>query len=364
MTYFATARGVKPVIVRSLRREVRPALDWIAVRRILRHLNEFQPHIVHTHTAKAGAVGRFAVRLYNLRRPRDAPRPKVVHTFHGHVLAGYFGPIQSALFRFAERRLARFTDAIVSVSPRVRNALLQTYKIGRPEQHVVIPLGFDLSDFARVTGHTGTFRRDLGIPDDTVLVTAVGRLTPIKNHQMLLAAAQRLADRAKKASIHFAIVGDGELRGALEHEARAMGIAERFTFAGWRRDMTDVYADSDIVVLCSRNEGTPVTLIEAMACGRPVVSTAVGGVPDVVSDGDTGLLVPSHREDKLAVAIGQLAEIPSERERIGANARAHALKTYNVDRLVADVTALYERLLDPAYGARRMSTMSVPPAEV
>lgn len=347
MSWLAEQHGVKPVILPSLGREIDLPSDLRALRALRQQMRDFRPHIVHTHTAKAGALGRVAARFYNAHRPRGAPRTRVVHTYHGHVLYGYFGPMKNAMFKRIERRLAGYSDRLVALSPELRRELAFDLKIGHPNQYVVIPLGFDLSALAAVEDRRNTFRRELGVADDTVLVTIVGRLTAIKNHDMLLRAAHRL-QRRSRTRVEFAVVGNGELRSELEETAVDLGLAHLFHFAGWRTDMPDVYADSDIVVLTSKNEGTPVTLIEAMAAGRPVVATDVGGVKDVIDDGKTGILVAPHREDRLAIALGQLADLPEERARLAQAAREGALKQYDKKRLFEDVEKLYRELVpDP-----------------
>ena len=344
MTYFAEQHHVTPEIIPELSREIRPRQDFEAFRYILAHLREFQPHIVHTHTAKAGALGRMAARVYNARRPGSAPRARVVHTYHGHVLHSYFGGFRTAVFRRVERYLARHTDALIALSPELRRELAYDFHVGVPEQYHDIPLGFDLEPFLKIQGREGSFRKSLGVTPETILVTIVGRLTAIKNHAMLMAAASKL-ERRHWALVRFAVVGDGELRAELEADAHARGFADKFFFTGWRQDMPSVYADSDVVVLCSKNEGTPVTLIEAMASGRAVVSTDVGGVKDIVTDGKTGILVAPHRVDRLAIAIGQLADIPEIRNRLAQNARRSVATRFSVDRLVEDITRLYGELL-------------------
>lgn len=340
MSWYAREHGVDPVFISALGREIDPYSDLRALRKILRHMRELKPHIVHTHTAKAGALGRVAAWMYNNGRRRGAPRAKVVHTFHGHVLHSYFGGMRTGMFRSIERRLARRTDRLVALSTELKRELLFDYRIGEPWQWVVIPLGLDLEPFAQITARVGTFREELGLADDTVLVSIVGRLVPVKNHDMLISAAVRL-QRRSHTRVAFAVVGDGELRETLERRVGYVGLEDQFHFVGWRQDLVPIYADSDIVALTSRNEGTPVSLIEAMASGRVVVATDVGGVRDVVTDGETGILIAPHREDRLAIALGQLADLPEERERMGRAARESALERFRKERLINDIESLY-----------------------
>jgi glycosyltransferase involved in cell wall biosynthesis len=335
MQDLATAKGVSPVVVPSLGREIRARRDWAAFLDLYRLFRRERPHVVHTHTAKAGMLGRLAA--------RPAGVPVVVHTFHGHVFRGYFGPLKSRFFIFLERFLARFSDCIVTVSEGQRRELA-AYGIAPPERIAVVPLGFDLESFLTVTAQAGQrWRREIGVPGDAPLVGIVARLTGVKNHRLFLETARRVVDAVPEAC--FAVVGDGELRGDLEAYAARLGLAERVVFTGWVREMAPVYAALDVVALTSLNEGTPVTLIEGMAAGRPVVSTAVGGVPDIVAHGETGLLVPSGDADALAEAIVELLRDPARRRALGRAGREAVRTRFAAERLVADVERLYAELL-------------------
>lgn len=313
-------------------RPLRPVSDARAVAGARRVLAETGAHLLHTHMAKAGTVGRLAA-LTSLR-----PRPRTVHTFHGHVLDGYFRPAVERAFIEAERQLARHTDALVAVSPEIRDELLDL-RIGRPSQYEVVPLGLDLDEHLAVTGPDGGFRAGLGIGPDIPLVGAVGRLVPIKDLGTLLEALATLE------SVHLAVVGDGDDRKRLEARAGALGIGDRVHFTGWVTDVTAVMSDLDVVVLTSRNEGTPVSLIEAAACGRPAVATRVGGVPLVVQDGVTGWLAPAGRPDEVARLLRRLLDDPAARHAMGQAARAHVRDRFSSERLVRDVRALYRGLL-------------------
>lgn len=347
MAWFAKARGVTPEHVPGLGREIRADADLGALRHLLRVMREWKPHVVHTHTAKAGALGRAAAWWYSRSRPADAPPLRVVHTFHGHVLTGYFGAAKTAVFRVLERRLAPRTHRLVVPSPRLADELA-ALGVGRREQYAVVPLGFELQPFLDVPPRDPAaphpFRDELGIPRDANVIGIVGRLTAVKNHRMFLTAASRLPRRTRRP-LHFAVIGDGELRAELETFAREKGLDGLVHFAGWRTELAPVYRELDAVALTSVNEGTPVSLIEAMASGRAVVSTAVGGVPDVVKDGETGLLVDPSRDDLFAVAMGRVAEDEELRLRLATAARADAAPRFRVERLLDDLDALYRALL-------------------
>jgi glycosyltransferase involved in cell wall biosynthesis len=322
------------VEVGGLGREIRGAQDLAALAALVRLVRRLRPHIVHTHTAKAGTLGRLAAWLCRV--------PVVVHTYHGHVLRGYFSPAKTRAFAAIERALARVTDALVAVSPRVRQELLEL-GIGRADRFEVVPLGLDLEPFASAERRRGELRRELGLDAATPLAGIVARLVPIKAHEILLAAARLLADRP--APPRVVIAGDGERRAELEALAAADGLRGRVHFLGWRADLPRIYADLDVVVLCSRNEGSPVALIEAMAAGRPVVATRVGGVPDVVIDGESGLLVPEDDAPALAQAIARVLDEGELARRLGAAGRRQALERFGAGRLVRDIDALYARLL-------------------
>jgi len=330
----AEASGVRCVRVKGLGREVRPLADLLVLGRLYRAIRHFRPAIVHTHTAKAGFVGRVAARLAGV--------PVIVHTFHGHVLRGYFGAIKSGLYRLVERILARHTHVLLAVSEAVKGDLV-SLGVAPADKIRVLPLGLPLTPLATDLPR-GRLRSAHGIPDDAPLIGVVGRLVPIKDLGTFLDAAQRL--RRHDASAHFALVGDGELRGELEARVRALGLQDHLHFCGWRREMREVYGDLDVVVNCSRNEGTPVALIEAMAAGRPVVATEVGGTPDLLGHGKRGVLIRAGDAAALADAIEDALRSPVP-ERLD-EARRYVLKQHSVDRLLSDVDRLYRELLAEA----------------
>jgi glycosyltransferase involved in cell wall biosynthesis len=320
-----------PVVRVPLVRPVSPRLDGRAFAAVRRLLASRRPALVHSHMAKAGTIARVAA-------PTVRPRPRIVHTFHGHVLDGYFSPAVQAAFRAAERSLARVTDAIVAVSEEVRDELLEL-RIGRPEQFYVIPVGLDLDALTGVASPSGTLRSTLGLDEATPLVGAVGRLVPIKDHETLLGALTSIPEA------HLAVVGDGELRSKLEARARERGLAERVHFTGWVDDMPAVLSDLDVVALTSRNEGTPLSLIEAGAAARPVVATDVGGVRSIVEHGETGMLCEPGAPEQVALRLGELLGSPALRNRLGAAARARVTARFGQDRLLSDMRALYADLL-------------------
>ena len=328
----AAAAGARLVHVPYLRRPVAPLDDLRALVWLYRYFRREKPAIVATHLAKAGTVGRLAAALAGV--------PVRVHTFHGHVLDGYFGRVSTAVFTWMERFLGRLTTQFVAISPEIA-ADLDRLGIGRGKT-TIVRLGLDLDHLA---GHPrGGLRGELGVPADAPLVGIVGRLVPIKSHELFLAAAERVL--REHADVHFAIVGDGELWGALHRQVRERGLERSVHFSGWRSDLAAVYADLDVAVCCSRNEGTPVSLIEASAAGRPVVGTQVGGIPDIITPGVTGLLVPSGDAASLASAIEELVANPGKRAAMGLAGQRAVLERHGADRMVNELKDLYRNLLE------------------
>jgi glycosyltransferase involved in cell wall biosynthesis len=326
----------------SLRRPLAPAHDSLALAQLVDSMRDFRPHIVHTHMAKAGTLGRLAAAVYNRTAGRGRAA-RVVHTYHGHVLEGYFGATKTRVFLGIERALAHATDRIVAISPHVKASLLNEFSIGVPEQYRVIPLGFDLTPLAAIDDQARQAARQvLEIPDAAHVVTTVGRLTAVKQQRLFLEAAALIASDDPAAL--FLIVGDGELRGELEEAARSLGIAQRTRFLGWRRDLPTIYGATDVFLLTSRNEGTPVALIESLAAGVPGVSTDVGGVRDVVSNDQTGKLAPFGDARALADGLRFFLSNPARRRDAGAAGRAAVLARYGIDRLVDDIDRLYREL--------------------
>lgn len=312
-------------------RHLSPVRDLQAYRTIKRLLSITGAELLHTHMAKAGSLGRLAA-------SRMSPRPVTVHTFHGHVLEAYFSRPVEKSFIAVERRLARSTDALVAVSEHVRDELLGL-GIGAPEQWRVIPLGFDLGRFLSIEGPSGIIRERLGLSEDVFLAGVIGRLAPIKDHATLLRAIARAGD------VHLAVLGDGSEAASLKAQAERAGIADRVHFLGWVMDVAGAIADMDLVVLTSRNEGTPVSLIEASAAAKPVLSTDVGGVRSVVVHEETGLLVGQGDDAAVASAISRFLREPESRRRMGAAGRRFVSTRFGKDRLLAEIADLYEELL-------------------
>lgn len=335
MMALAHARNVQPLLIDRLGRDLNPVRDLATLWRLYRVLRRERPEIVHTHTAKAGTLGRIAARLAGV--------PIVVHTFHGHVLSGYFGPIRSRLFTSIERLLARWSDRIISVSEACRKDLL-SLGIGDENKTITIPLGLELSHFPeRVPQMAGRLRERFAIPVDAPVVCHVARMVPIKRQDLLLRAIPGVWREMPDA--RFLLVGDGETRPVLQAQARALGLDGRLIWTGFIDQQEMIYADTDLLVLTSDNEGLPVAVIEAMASGRPVVATRVGGVPELVEEGVTGYTVPPGDPDKLAQAILKALRDRDRLRRMSLAAQRRVLEKYSADRLIRDMDHLYQLLL-------------------
>ncbi len=334
MGYIAERYGVQPVFLETMSREISLKDDLKTLLELVRLLRRERPDVVHTHTAKAGMVGRVAAWLTRT--------PVIVHTIHGHVLKGYFGPLKTACFRMLERVLGWMSTRLLTVSAEVRRELLEM-RIASPRKLQVCELGLDLQRFADTPRHGGVLRAELGLPRDVPLLGTCGRLTAIKNQKLFLHAAARLREQAPAAQ--FVLIGGGELMDELQAEAARLGLAEAVHFLGWRQELGPLVADFDVFVLTSLNEGTPVTIIEAASTGVPVISTAVGGVPDLISDGETGWLVPSEDVAALTAAMAEAIADPDGAERRAQRQQQAILARFAIDRLVADLSQLYRELL-------------------
>ncbi len=312
--------------VPALGRRVRPADDLRALAALTAEMRRFRPHIVHTHTAKAGTLGRVAAIAARV--------PGRVHTFHGHLLKGYFPPRTVRLISAAESILARHTDQLIAVGDRVRHDLLAA-GIGRAGQYTVVPPGTRLGPLP----DSRAARQELGLPAVGAVVAYIGRLTRIKRPDRLAAVAREVVAAVPGAV--FAICGDGELAGELSCAAHDLGRSVRLL--GWRADVETVYAAADLVVLTSDNEGMPVSLIEAGLAGVPVVATNVGSVAEVVKDGSTGLLTGCDAGD-LARCVIRLLRDENLRRQMGCEAVSWSRSQFGAGRLVADVQRVYEAI--------------------
>jgi glycosyltransferase involved in cell wall biosynthesis len=339
--------GIEPIIVQEMQRSIHPANDYIAYKKIKKIIDEFKPDIVHTHASKAGTLGRLAA--------FSSKVPVIVHTFHGHVFHSYFNKTKTAVFKKIEQNLAKRSSCIVAISEKQREELALVHKIAPFEKFAVIPLGFDLTRFQEdyLIKRT-SFRKAYNIQEDEVAIGIIGRLVPVKNHALFLQALQVVLQKTTQKVRAF-IVGDGEDREKIRLHAQELGIpyiednfdtqTAPLCFTSWIKEIDHVNAGMDIVALCSLNEGTPVSLIEAQASGTPIVSTNVGGIENIVLDKLTGLLSELEDVEQYAENLLTLVENENMRLEMQKYGWKHVKDQFSYQRLVKDMDALYTDLL-------------------
>ncbi len=330
--------GFQPARLNDLRREIDLVSDIRLIWQLMRYIYRFQPHIIHTHTAKAGFVGRLSGFLINLLCGWNI---KLVHTFHGHVFHGYFSPRKTAFFIWIEQILARITDIIIAITP-LQLKEIQSHRVGRPRQFRQIPLGLDLAPFFRQERYSGDLYRLLKIERSRFIIGTVARLAPIKNLELFVSLAAEY--RSLNHKIAFVIIGDGSERRMLEKMAAERQLENILYFAGFQRNLERFYADMGVMVLTSKNEGSPVAVIEAMTSGVPVVASRVGGVPDLFAlDQAYGLADPAE-PSTFAQAINMILDDPVRAETIAAHHRRRVFKLYDYSNLLSNMDHLYQEL--------------------
>lgn len=370
MNYFAAENKVQPFVIPEMSRELSPK-DIVSLWKVYRHLRREKPDIIHTHTAKAGTLGRVAGFFYRwfalstlIGRPR---RVFFVHTYHGHVFHSYYGAGKTFVFLTIERILARLaTDKILVLSEQQRREIHEQFKVGRETQFRIVPLGIDLQPFAESAARRDVFRDELEIADDEILVGIVGRLTEVKNHSLFLKIVQLWQTQTESPPVRFVIIGDGHLREKLETEAKNLGLtAAELIFAGERQDPQVFYPALDVAALTSLNEGTPLTLIEAMANARAVISTAVGGVVDLTGAANgkienfiiapRGICVETENAAAFVEGLKILVADANLRREIGERGKDFVYANYSKERLLADIENLYRELVENSYLAGKLN---------
>ena len=345
--YIVNEMGLTFTRLKEMRRSINPYRDFRSYREIRKIIREFKPDIVHTHAAKAGALGRLAAFREKI--------PVTIHTFHGHIFHSYFNPFKSKLFLWIERYLAKRSSAIIAISERQKKELAFHYKVCAPTKIHIIPLGFDLSRFREnVEQKRIDFRKKFFLEDDEIAVGIIGRLVPVKNHSMFIGSAAKILSKTKK-KVRFLIIGDGESRIPLMKEASRLGIDYSYypeekkksdlIFCSWMKDVDECVAGLDIVALCSFNEGTPVSLIEAQAGGKPVISTKVGGIENVVREGETALLVDNNDFNDFYKSLLSIIEDDDLRIRLGKNSWEFVREKFHYSRLIKETIELYQSLI-------------------
>jgi glycosyltransferase involved in cell wall biosynthesis len=333
--------------INSLKRSVIPGTDLRAYKEIKKTIKQFQPQIVHTHGAKPGVLGRVAAHRSKV--------PVIVHTFHGHVFHSYFSGFISNLIVRIEQWLAGFSSAIVAISNILRDDLEHKYKIAAANKLQLIRLGIDTTQFHDEDGSKRTsFRNEFNLTNDTIAIGIVGRLVPVKNHRLFInTAAQIVKEKGNDHKLRFFIIGDGTERATLQEliKSKQLKFADagstnhsnaNFIFTSWRKDMDAVYAGLDIIMLTSLNEGTPVSIMEAMAAGKPVLSTNVGGISELINNGQTGLLASTEKE--LVAGLTSLIENTPLRKQLSTAAAKEAAR-FSKSAEMKELSSLYFSLL-------------------
>lgn len=329
--------GVAYQIIPEMRRSVNPWNDWIAYRKIKSIIHDYKPDIVHTHAAKAGALGRRAAFASNV--------PVTVHTFHGHVFHSYFGWFKTSVYKHIERNLAKRTTAIIAISKKQKQELVSEYKIAPDEKVHVIPLGFDMKRFEENGEEKRkNFRAKYALSEDDIAIGIVGRLVPVKNHSLFIEAIKFVVSHSEKKIRGF-IIGDGESRTILENKVSLLGLSDKVVFTSWEKEVDKVYHGLDIVCITSFNEGTPVSLIEAQAAGKPIVATNVGGIEDTVLPEETALLSDVYDRERFFSNLLKLVKDKKARDYLSCKGRIFVNQKFSYLRLVSDVKVLYHSLL-------------------
>jgi glycosyltransferase involved in cell wall biosynthesis len=346
--YLTTPLGISYITIPGMGRSINPAGDYFAYQKLKKLIKSYKPDVVHTHAAKPGALGRFAASAAGV--------PAIVHNFHGHVFHSFFNSAKSKFFINTERYLGRRSDAIIAISDQQKKELVHDFKIAPEEKFRVVPLGFDLDRFqTNQDEKRRSFRTEFHVADDEIAIGIIGRLVPVKNHYLFLKAFNHVLKNSGKKVKGF-IIGDGETRADLENVCREVGIpfstendpehVHPLVFTSWRSDVDAIYAGLDIVCLTSFNEGTPVSLIEAQAANRPVVSTRVGGIADIVVEGETALLAHIQDTELFSDHLLRLVQDDELRRRMGNSSHRHIMERYSYQRLMTDMSQLYYDLLD------------------
>jgi glycosyltransferase involved in cell wall biosynthesis len=345
MFAFAGQMGIEPILIPDMGRSIHPARDYKAYKQVQKIIKSFKPDIVHTHAAKPGAVGRLAASSLNV--------PVVVHTYHGHVFHSYFNRLKTKFIINTERYLAKRSDMLIAVSDQQQKELVDDFHIAAKEKFRTVHLGFDLEKFSSDQEQKRKkFREEFELSDDEIAIGIIGRLVPVKNHTLFLEGISYLAKNSSKKFKAF-IIGDGDMRASIENKARQLGITmttdpaknSMLLFTSWRDDIDVINAGLDIVALTSLNEGTPVSLIEAQAANKPIVSTRVGGISDIVLENETALLSDPDDVEGFQKNLFNLVENDTLRKSFGKKGSQHVVQKFSIERLAGDMANLYFELL-------------------
>ena len=352
--YLAAQLDINYITIPQMGRAISPVNDYQAFKQLKKIIKDFKPDVVHTHAAKPGALGRLAASVCGV--------PAIVHTYHGHVFHSYFNSVKSGVYINAERFLARRSSTLIAISEAQRKELVDDFKIASADKFRVIQLGLDLDKFCETQPEKrASFRDEFNIADDEIAIGIIGRLVPVKNHDLFLTAVSHVVKNSPKKIKAF-IVGDGETRTDLENKATQLGLSfstqddlahpHPLVFTSWRSDIDVINAGLDIIALTSLNEGTPVSLIEAQAANKPIVSTRVGGIGDIVIEGKTALLADVTDSDTFSAHLLHLVNDDNIRSSLGANSSQYVMKRFSYQRLMKDMSDLYYELLHKKVPAR------------
>lgn len=333
--------------INQLRRSINPFIDLIAFFKLLSIILSFRPHIVHTHGAKSGFLGRIAAFLCRV--------PVIVHTFHGHFFHSYFSNVVSRMIAFAERRLSNITTAVVALSNTQKEELTNIFKVIKPEKVKIISLGFDIVDSEDPTLHRHQFRSKYSLPNNIIAIGIVGRIVPVKNHPMFLRVIQKLLNEDPNIPASFFIIGDGEIKNELMQMLQSMNIAysdtaystqTKVVFTSWITNIEEIMNGLDLIALTSLNEGTPLTLIEAQFYQKPIVCTNVGGVKDTIAENVTGYLVESNDVDLFSEKIKELVYNNELRQTMGEAGKDLVIERFSKKQEVLITKEFYFALLN------------------
>jgi len=336
MSSLLSKHNVAPVFMKEIGREIRPVKDIKAFFKICALIKKYRPHVIHTHTAKAGTLGRLAAFFLRV--------PVRVHTFHGHTFYGYFNPLKNFIFLNIERLLSSITDKIITISPLQLSDVTARYKAAPRKRCIIMPLGIELGKYLKVNPEPGG-KENIGFGKEDIIIGTVGRLTGVKNHKFFLETADLFYRTIKDERIKFAIVGDGKLKNELMAYRDALGLAEKVRIFGWQEDLARFYSAFDVFTLTSKNEGTPVSAIEAMASARPVVATDVGGLSDLVREGETGFLIKPGKHKEFVEKLKELIYNRGTSLSMGKAGRDSVKEVYSIKRLINDIIVLYKQTL-------------------
>ena len=338
MGYYARERGVELTELPALSRLVSPLNDLRIFWSLFRLFRKERPVIVHTHTAKAGTLGRLAAWMAGV--------PVRIHTFHGHVLGGgYFSPAVTRFYQEVERQLGRISSRLVVLTERQKGEMAGELGVAPEDRFAVVPLGLELEPFRALDRREvrKATRKELGLGEEEVVVGIVGRMVPVKNHELLFRALLPL-EEALGARVRVMVVGSGQREGELQGVARALGVEDRILWLGWRKDLPMLYPAMDVLVLTSHDEGTPVAILEALAAGTRVAARAVGGVPEILADVSLARLIPEASPASTAATLREVLELEVDETQV-REVRDETAERYSVGRLVRDIAALYREEL-------------------